>query len=141
MIAQALKEKGWEVHEEVCGLSDTDSIRRIDIIAIDRLKNVAFIIDPTIRFENSKLQPESVHSEKCKIYEPTIPFYKNKFNLKEIKIIGLFFGARGTLAKKYIDFRKEFKLRQSLDNEIVLKILKSSVYILRHHLFGVKQNF
>lgn len=138
MIAQALKNKGWEVHEEVCGLSESDSIRRIDIIAIDRTKHFAYIVDPTVRFENSKTQPESVHLEKCKIYEPTIPYYKIKFNVKEIKIIGLFFGARGTLVKKYLNFRKELKLNPSLDNEIVLKILKSSVYILRHHLFGFK---
>lgn len=137
LIAQALRDKDFEVHEEVCGLSEADSIRRIDMIAIDRKKNIAFIIDPTVRFENSREQPDKVHLEKVRIYEPTIPHYKAKFNISEITIIGLFFGARGTLTKYYINFRKKFKLRSSLDSEIVLKILKSSVYILRNHLFGI----
>ena len=139
LIAQALEEKGFEVHEEVCGLSEADSIRRIDIIAINRLHNHAFIVDPTVRFEKSADQPEKVHQEKCKIYEPTIPYYKSKYNVKTINVIGLFFGARGTLVKQFINFRKQFKLRPSLDYDIILKILKSSVYILRSHLFGLSK--
>lgn len=134
-----MRDKGFEVHEEVCGLSEADSIRRIDMIAIDRERNNAFIIDPTVRFENSRDQPDRVHLEKVRIYEPTIPYYKTKFKVSDIKIIGLFFGARGTLVKHYVNFRKSFKLRSSLDNEIVLKILKSSVYILRNHLFGISK--
>ena len=137
LIADSLRHVGLEVHEEVVGLSSADSIRRIDIIAINRNKSIGYIIDPTIRFEDNLDQPELVHKEKVLIYEPTIQFYKQKFSVNSIEITGLFFGSRGTLTKNYVDFRKFFKLPKSLDYNIVLTILKSSVYILRNHLFGV----
>lgn len=140
LIANTLRDSGFEVHEEIVGLSTTHSIRRIDIIAINRNINTGYIIDPTIRFEKSLNQPEEVHNEKVSIYESTIEFYKDKFSVKSISIFGLLFGSRGTLTKNYIEFRKFFKLPKSLDYEIILLILKSSVYILRNHLFGVKVN-
>lgn len=140
ILATHLRDKGFEIHEEIIGISQQDSLRRIDIIAIDRKKNSAFIIDPTVRFEATLDQPNLVNDEKNKIYKPTIPYYKTKFNVKNITIIGLLFGSRGTLTKKYIEFRKTFQLPKNIDNEIVLKILKSSVYILRNHLFGSLKN-
>lgn len=42
------------------------AIRRIEIIAIDRVKEKAWISDTTIRFEGSTEQPESVNREKTR---------------------------------------------------------------------------
>ncbi|KAJ4446864.1 hypothetical protein ANN_13564 [Periplaneta americana] len=53
-IACLLRNKGWEVHEEVHCISEDDSHRRADIIAINRQQQKAIIIDPTIRMERSK---------------------------------------------------------------------------------------
>jgi hypothetical protein len=39
------------------------------------------IIDPTVRFENKKTQPEEVHVEKTNIYSSTIPYYKEKYGV------------------------------------------------------------
>ncbi|KAJ4448434.1 hypothetical protein ANN_10450 [Periplaneta americana] len=75
MLAEALKEVGFSVHQEVQGLATQGSVRRIDIIAIKN--NSAYILDPTIRFETHADQPHEVDSEKKRIYEPTIPFYKD----------------------------------------------------------------
>ena len=138
LIACALRDKGYNVQEEVIGLSESGSIRRIDIIAIDEAKSDGFIIDPTIRFESDTNQAEKVHEEKCNIYNPTINFYKSKFNVKNLSVIGLFFGARGTLVKKYIAFRKKFHLPKALDQKITMTILKYSVYLLRNHLYGTQ---
>ncbi|KAJ4451137.1 hypothetical protein ANN_02578 [Periplaneta americana] len=49
MLAEALKEVGFTVHQEVQGLATQGSVRRIDIIAIKN--NSAYILDSTIRFE------------------------------------------------------------------------------------------
>ncbi|KAJ4433976.1 hypothetical protein ANN_16295 [Periplaneta americana] len=68
------------------------SVRRIDIIAIKN--NSAYILDPTIRFETHADQPHEVDSEKKRIYEQTIPFYKDKYSLSHIDVIGLMVGAR-----------------------------------------------
>ncbi|KAJ4430217.1 hypothetical protein ANN_22428 [Periplaneta americana] len=89
---EALKEVGFTVHQVVQGLATQGSVRRIDIIAIKN--NSAYILDPTIRFETHADQPHEVDSEKKRIYEPTIPFYKDKYSLSHIDVIGLMVGAR-----------------------------------------------
>ncbi|KAJ4438532.1 hypothetical protein ANN_14477 [Periplaneta americana] len=78
--------QGLEVYEEVHCLADQDGVRRIDIIAINRKKSVAEIIDPTIRFEQSKAQPMNVDKEKKEIYESTIPYFRNKYNVQSITV-------------------------------------------------------
>ncbi|KAJ4426738.1 hypothetical protein ANN_26537 [Periplaneta americana] len=92
MLAKALKEVGFTVHQEMQGLATQGSVRRIDIIAIKN--NSAYILDPTIRFETHADQPHEVDSEKKWIYEPTIPFYKDKYSLSHIDVIGLMVEAR-----------------------------------------------
>ncbi|KAJ4442049.1 hypothetical protein ANN_11915 [Periplaneta americana] len=92
MLAEALKEVGFTVHQEVQGVATQGSVRRIDIIAIKN--NSAYILDPTIRFETHADQPHEVDSEKKWIYEPTIPFYKDKYSLSHIDVIGLMVGAQ-----------------------------------------------
>ncbi|KAJ4446459.1 hypothetical protein ANN_13155 [Periplaneta americana] len=92
LLAAALRNKGLEVYEEVHCLSDQDSVRRIDIIAITREKSVAEIIDPTIRFELSKAQPMDVDKEKKEIDETTMPYFHNKYNVHNISVTGLLFG-------------------------------------------------
>ncbi|KAJ4427524.1 hypothetical protein ANN_25172 [Periplaneta americana] len=74
MLAEALKEVGFTVHQEVQGLATQGSVRRIDIIAIKN--NSAYILDPTFRFETHADQPHEVDSEKKRICEPTIPTAK-----------------------------------------------------------------
>ncbi|KAJ4426176.1 hypothetical protein ANN_26985 [Periplaneta americana] len=85
MLAEALKEIGFTVHQEVQGLATQGNVQRIDIIAIKN--NSAYILDPTIRFETHADQPREVDSEKKRIYEPTIPFYKDKYSLFHIDVI------------------------------------------------------
>ena len=106
MIADAFREKKFDVYEEIQGIADNGSNRRVDILVINRKKNEAIIIDPTIRFEKSKTQPEEVDEEKRKIYEPTTTFYREKYNVKKIKVIGLFVGSRGTITTFFSDFWK-----------------------------------
>ncbi|KAJ4435491.1 hypothetical protein ANN_18107 [Periplaneta americana] len=72
-IACLLRNKGWEVHEEVHCISEDDSHRRADIIAINRQQQKAIIIDPTIRMERDINQAHQVDHEKRAIYEPCIP--------------------------------------------------------------------
>ncbi|KAJ4441927.1 hypothetical protein ANN_11789 [Periplaneta americana] len=69
-IACLLRNKGWEVHEEVYSISEDDSHRRADIIAINRQQQKAIIIDPTIRMERDLNQAHQVDQEKRAIYEP-----------------------------------------------------------------------
>ena len=49
MLADALKEEGFTVYQEVQGFATQGSTRRINIIAIKN--DSAYILDPTMRFE------------------------------------------------------------------------------------------
>ncbi|KAJ4429713.1 hypothetical protein ANN_21917 [Periplaneta americana] len=79
----ALRSKNLDVHEEVHCIADGGSNRRIDIIVINRNKQTAEIIDPTIRFEISTTQPSEVNEEKKKIYEPMIQYLSAKYNIEK----------------------------------------------------------
>lgn len=67
-----------EVHEEVTCLSDDGSTRR---------KKTAFIVDSTIRFETDENEDKVVDEEKRLIYEPTIPYFLEKYNVNQIDVI------------------------------------------------------
>ncbi|KAJ4427484.1 hypothetical protein ANN_25132 [Periplaneta americana] len=96
-LANALRKLKYTIYEEVHGTADNGSNRQIDIIAISKSLSQGMIIDPTIRFETYKGQPEDIHEEKRAIYVPTIPYYKDKYQLHDISVTGLMFGARGTI--------------------------------------------
>ncbi|KAJ4451567.1 hypothetical protein ANN_03036 [Periplaneta americana] len=49
--------------------------------------NTGFIIDPTVRFETNEEQPAEVDKEKKNIYDPTTPYYLQKYQLEELEVI------------------------------------------------------
>ena len=106
-------------------------MRRVDIITYNSDKSKGYIIDPTIRFEDQS--PEAVHQEKCQIYNPCIDFFKQKYSIKNIEVIGLMIGARGTIPKKFQDFCKKFNLPKSFIEDVALSTIRSSVQILHNH--------
>lgn len=137
IIANEFRKKpNLEVFEEVTSVADKGSIRRCDIIIIDKSKQTGMILDPTVRFETSSKQPEEINYEKNQIYGPTIDYYKSKFKIKDIEIIGLLIGSRGTIPKFFSDFWINSNLPKSKLYEISLLSLKSSISILRNHLYN-----
>ncbi|KAJ4440440.1 hypothetical protein ANN_08581 [Periplaneta americana] len=136
-LADALRKLKYTVYEEVHGTADNGSNRRIDIIAISETLSQGMIIDPTIRFETYKGQPEDVHEEKRAIYVPTIPYYKDKYQLHDISVTGLMFGARGTIPNFSSQFCKTLGLHKSFLNELALLIIRESVKLLRNLVYGL----
>ncbi|KAJ4445957.1 hypothetical protein ANN_12643 [Periplaneta americana] len=118
----------------ICIFVTNTRIMALTIIAIKN--NSAYILDPTIRFETHADQPHEVDSEKKRIYEPTIPFYKDKYSLSHIDVIGLMVGARGTIPSFFANKCKNLGLTHSIVKEIAISALKGSVQILRNHLYG-----
>ncbi|KAJ4432025.1 hypothetical protein ANN_20639 [Periplaneta americana] len=55
-----------------------------------------FIIDPIVRFETNEEQQEKWIKKRKNIYNPTIPYYLQKYQLQELEVFGLLVGARGT---------------------------------------------
>ena len=86
--------------------------------------------------EQDANQAEAVDLEKESIYEPCIPYFKEKLGLNDIKVIGLYVGARGTITKFFMDFMKSFGIPAPLIEDIVITVLKKSVQICVHHLFS-----
>lgn len=136
ILADSLKKVGYITYEEVPGIATQGSTRRIDIIAFKPGSKQGYILDPTIRFEVSSTQPEEVNNEKNTIYQPTVPFYKEKYNLDAIEVIGLFIGARGTISKFFVNACKNFGIPSETIKLIGLSALKGSIAILRYHLYS-----
>lgn len=139
IMAKALGERTDlfdEIYEEVHGIQEGGGTRRIDIIAIDRKKKKGIIVDPTIKFESTLDQPEEVHKKKRDTYEPTIAYYKDKYQLHEIEIIGVMIGARGTVTTFCKKFCERFHIREAVIKDIVQTAVRGSINILRNHLYG-----
>ncbi|KAJ4445272.1 hypothetical protein ANN_07073 [Periplaneta americana] len=97
-IADVLKRRGWEVHEEIHCVSSLDSNRRADIVAIHRTQSKGIVLDPTIRFERDVLQAQHVDEEEKSIYESCIPYLSEKYNIptSQWSVSGFLFDARCT---------------------------------------------
>ncbi|KAJ4426724.1 hypothetical protein ANN_26523 [Periplaneta americana] len=70
-IANLLRNRGWEVHEIHC-VSEDDSHRRVDIIAINRRTQKAMVLDPTICFERDTNQALQINDDKRAKYVPCL---------------------------------------------------------------------
>ena len=135
-IADEFRKQKWEVAEEVHGLSEDGSNRRIDIIVINPVTREGYILDPTVRFERDKGQAEEVDAEKRNIYEATVPYFKTKYDARKLSVVGLFVGARGTITSFFKAFCKKFNLDNLFIDRISMLALKGSISILRYHLYG-----
>jgi len=105
---------------------------------VDHKNKVGYILDPTIRLEYAHNQDMEVDKEKKNIYNPCIKDLKSRYKFDHpIEVIGLFFGARGTITKYCTDIlTKTLKLRSEICYQIALASLKGSVSILKHHLYN-----
>ena len=116
------------------------SIRYADIIAIDKNSPNAYILDPTVRYENNEEdQDEIIASEKRNIYESCIPDCMNKYSsygLKNWSVVGLWFGTRGTVGQSVIKFFEEQHLDKNRLVEISTRILSDSINIIHRHIYN-----
>ncbi|KAJ9573899.1 hypothetical protein L9F63_008759 [Diploptera punctata] len=95
------------------------------------------ILDPTIRFETHSDQPEEVDSEKKAIYEPTIDYYKDKYQLDSITVTGLMIGARGTIPGFLAKFWNSLDLDRVYLSKIAIAAIRGSITILRNHIYKI----
>ncbi|KAJ4427177.1 hypothetical protein ANN_24793 [Periplaneta americana] len=133
-IAECLKKSGkFDIYEEVHCISSTGSAKRADIIAIDNNQKIGFIIDPTIRFEGAKLQPQEVDLEKKRHYEPCFPYLQEKYRIPVCRweVIGLLFGARGTISRFCINFFHRFHIDLLEIQDIAINLHKVDNVCLR----------
>jgi len=135
LIADEFRRLKWNVYEEVHCINPSRSTQRIDILIYKNEKS--YILDPTIRFETVGNQPEEVNLEKKAHYDSVIPYFKDKYKLADIEVIGLFIGARGTISVDFENFRTKFDLSKEMRNNIALSVIKSSVQILQHHTYNL----
>ncbi|KAJ4435039.1 hypothetical protein ANN_23612 [Periplaneta americana] len=109
-----------EVH---CVASEGGGIRRADIVALDKTNSKGFILDPTVRFEMSQTQPSEVNKEKQQIYEPTIPYFREKYQMEGAwEVHGLMIGARGTIPRSTVNTIKTFGI-----HDIIPKMITSTM--------------
>ncbi|KAJ4429550.1 hypothetical protein ANN_21719 [Periplaneta americana] len=136
-IANLLRNRGWEVHEEIHCVSEDDSHRRVDIIVINRITQKAMVLDPTICFERDTNQALQINDDKRGKYVPCLPYLSEKYGISLFNwdVTGLLFGARGCLPKFTCNILKSFQILFYEVQKIVMEILKASVQILHYHLY------
>jgi hypothetical protein len=137
LIAAALQLLGYTIYVELHCSALSGSNKRVDILAIDPRTNNAFIIDPTIRMEKSADQPVEVDREKKLHYEPCIPYFQAIYKIKDIEVIGLLVGARGTITNFFEDFRKRFGIPKTTVQDIVINVIRGSNQIYHNHVYNV----
>lgn len=137
LIACSLRDKRWNVDEEIYCVDVNGTSRRADIFAYNRTTGKGFIIDPTVRMEGDIDQFAMVDREKRKSTNHVcIPYFQSKYNVSDIEVIGLYIGARGTISKDFVNFLKRFKIPLSVIETIVSSVLKISSIICNQHLFS-----
>ena len=141
ILADLLREKGYECYDEVYAVDTEGRSRFSDIIAFDPKSTKAYIIDPTVRYEtNDPDQDQKIHQEKKEIYEKCIPFYSEKYlssyGVRNWIVQGLWFGSRGCLGRSVIEFFKEFKIDSVKLREISELILVKTISIINNHIYN-----
>ncbi|KAJ4448843.1 hypothetical protein ANN_00234 [Periplaneta americana] len=93
-IANLLRNRGWKVHEEIHCVSEDDSRRRVDIIAINRRTQKAMVLDPKICFERDTNQALQINDDKRAKYVPCLPYLSEKYGISPYNwdVTGLLFG-------------------------------------------------
>ncbi|KAJ4434685.1 hypothetical protein ANN_23253 [Periplaneta americana] len=86
-IANLLRNRGWEVDEEIHCVSEDDSHRRVDIIAINMRTQKAMILDPTLCFERGTNQALQINDDKRDLYSMRYTQIQLNLNNFEAKIV------------------------------------------------------
>ena len=134
-----LQDKGFACFDEATCTDMNGSCRRIDILAFDPASDKAYIIDPTVRYETNEDMDLVVQKEKRRIYRGCIQDLSRRyrqFGEREFEVIGLWWGARGTISTGVIQFFDRFKLDKKMLPELAETIMISSIRMLHHHIYS-----
>ncbi|CAI6351092.1 unnamed protein product [Macrosiphum euphorbiae] len=94
------------------------------------------ILEPTLRWEtNEDNQDKLVDEEKKPIYEPTVPFFKEKYQINNWEVHGLRFGVRGTASPLLRYFFKNTALDLREIKEMCLAVMRDTLNIIHEHLY------
>ncbi|KAJ4432145.1 hypothetical protein ANN_20761, partial [Periplaneta americana] len=103
--------------------------------ALSSLENANIFLERTVTIFNED-QPKQVHEEKRAIYLPCCDDLCHKYNIQDWNVIGLMFGARGTIPKFTLEILRKLKVPDKTLRTIASTILKSSLNIINHHLYS-----
>ena len=134
-----LTSNGFTCFDEAWCTDSQGSEKRADIIAFENNTKKAYVIDPTVRFEtNDDDLDEKIQKEKDEIYGTCFADLEKRyagFGKREWKVIGLWFGARGTISKGVKKFFADFGLPMDMLPEIAESVLSDSIHILNRHIY------
>ena len=138
-LQSLLQAKGFICIDEASCIDKYGSCRRIDILAFEPNSDRAYLIDPTVRYETNEDMDLIVQNEKAQIYRGCIQDLNRRYHQygkREYEVIGLWWGARGTISSGVIQFFDRFKLDKKLLPELAENILISSIRMLHHHIYS-----
>ncbi|WP_131058311.1 hypothetical protein, partial [Clostridioides difficile] len=132
-IAALLEEKGFTCIDELQCRDGDGRIRRVDILAFEPDSNQAYIIDPTVRYEDNEDVAQNVQTEKESIYASCADDIIERFPQlasRNFEVIGVWIGSRGTISTSVVEFFRRFELDEAVLVEIAEEVLSRSIGIL-----------
>ena len=134
-----LTQNDYICYDEAWCTDNQGSDKRADIIAFHKKSKKAYVIDPTVRFETSEPdQDQKIQEEKLRTYGTCFADLENRypsFGKREWEVIGLWFGARGTISKSVLKFFADFGLPLDVLPEIAESVLSDSIRMLNRHIY------
>lgn len=138
-IAELLREKGFHCVIEAYCKDGGGENRYVDILAAKPGLSTAFIIDPTVRWESNGDVGEVVQRDKASIYDSCVPYIKENYTFigkRDVEVIGLWFGARGTICKRTVDFFDRIGLPRASLPDLGEAVLAASIRMVHHHIYS-----
>ena len=109
------------------------------ILAYHPRDNTVYIIDPTVRWETNDDLDAKVQKDKQDIYESCFDDLAQRYPAiqgREREVIGLWFGARGTVSTRLVQFFDRFKLERKKLVEISESVLAESIRMIHFHIYS-----
>ena len=138
-LAGLLREKGYRTIDEAYCKDGNGSNRFIDILVFDPDGKRAYIIDPTIRYETNEDVDGMVQQEKLSIYGSCGVDLNSRYSQmgeREYEVIGLWFGARGSVGQSVIDMFDRFGLDKGAISSLAENIIIKSIKIIHQHIYN-----
>ncbi|KAK9509929.1 hypothetical protein O3M35_004816 [Rhynocoris fuscipes] len=140
-VQHASGNRGFTCYDEVYAVDSGGTSRYADIVAFEGNSNLAYVLDPTVRYEsNDDNQAVAIASEKANIYEKCTGYlqekYRDRFGERRYEVRGLWFGSRGTIPQATFEFLIGLGADDSRLALLAEEILIDSLGILGHHIYS-----
>ena len=120
-------------------MENTSTMSAVLTVYINRTLTCVLKFNPTIRFESNEDVGRMIQVEKEAIYSGCSGDLKKSFPqypIQNIEILGLWFGARGTISPQIVSLFNRFGLDESHLVGMAESVVIDSIKMIHHHIYA-----